>query len=95
MADDSVTATSEDAAIQPNNTIYINNLNEKVKVDKLKAALNAMFSQFGPILDVIAGRSKKLRGQAWIVFQEIDSASNGLRQMQGFPFYDKPIVPVL
>ena len=76
----------------PNVTIYLNNLNEKIKIESLKAALNAMFSQFGSILDVIAGRSKKLRGQAWIVFEEVDSASKALRQMQGFPFYDKPMV---
>ncbi len=29
--------------------------------------------------------------QAWVIFKEISSASNALRTMQGFPFYDKPM----
>ena len=33
-----------------------------------------------------------MRGQAFIVFRDIGSATNALRQMQGFPFYDKPMV---
>lgn len=38
---------------QPNNTIYINNLNEKIKRDELKKSLYAVFVQFGQILDII------------------------------------------
>lgn len=29
--------------------------------------------------------------QAFVIFKEIASASNALRTMQGFPFYDKPM----
>jgi U2 small nuclear ribonucleoprotein B'' len=32
-----------------------------------------------------------MRGQAFVVFADINSASNALRSMQGFPFYDKPM----
>jgi len=32
-----------------------------------------------------------MRGQAFVIFKEISSASNALRTMQGFPFYDKPM----
>lgn len=32
-----------------------------------------------------------MRGQAFVVFGDINSASNALRSMQGFPFYDKPM----
>ena len=31
----------------PNNTVYINNLNEKIKKNDLKKSLYAIFSQFG------------------------------------------------
>ncbi|KAM6564602.1 hypothetical protein CsatB_024600 [Cannabis sativa] len=37
----------------PNVTIYINNLNEKIKLDELKKSLKAVFSQFGKILDIL------------------------------------------
>ncbi|KAG5188754.1 U2 small nuclear ribonucleoprotein B [Tribonema minus] len=33
----------------------------------------------------------RLRGQAWVVFETKSAATNALRQMQGFPFYDKPL----
>jgi U2 small nuclear ribonucleoprotein B'' len=75
----------------PNHTIYINNLNEKVKKEDLKKSLYAIFSQFGQILDIVALKTLKMRGQAFVVFKEVVSATNALRSMQGFPFYDKPM----
>lgn len=78
--------------IRPNNTIYINNLNEKVKKEELKKSLYAIFSQFGQIVDIVALKTLKMRGQAFVIFKEIQSSTNALRSMQGFPFYDKPMV---
>lgn len=77
--------------VPPNQTIYINNLNEKVKKEELKKSLYAIFSQFGPILDIVALKTLKMRGQAFVVFRDLGSATNALRSMQGFPFYDKPM----
>ncbi|KAL9822948.1 U1 small nuclear ribonucleoprotein A [Geothlypis trichas] len=76
---------------RPNHTIYINNLNEKIKKDELKKSLYAIFSQFGQILDILVSRSLRMRGQAFVIFKEMSSATNALRSMQGFPFYDKPM----
>lgn len=59
---------------------------------ELKKSLYAIFSQFGQILDILVSRSLKMRGQAFVIFKEISSATNALRSMQGFPFYDKPMV---
>ncbi|CAA0820622.1 U2 small nuclear ribonucleoprotein B [Striga hermonthica] len=77
--------------ILPNQTIYIKNLNEKVKKEELKRSLYALFSQYGRILDIVALKTAKLRGQAWVVFSDVTAASHAVRQMQNFPFYDKPI----
>ncbi|KMZ73740.1 U1 small nuclear ribonucleoprotein A [Zostera marina] len=77
--------------IPPNQTIYIKNLNEKVKKEELKRSLYALFSQYGRILDVVALKTPKLRGQAWVVFSEVTASSMAIRQMQNFPFYDKPM----
>ena len=97
----------------PNNSLYVNNLNEKVKKEgnlpdvfrvsscnfvlllrpsELKRSLYAVFSQFGPILDIVALKNLKMRGQAFVVFRDIACATSALRSMQGFPFYDKPMV---
>ncbi|KAG6500071.1 hypothetical protein ZIOFF_039885 [Zingiber officinale] len=59
---------------------------------ELKRSLYALFSQYGRILDIVALKTPKLRGQAWAVFAEVPAASNAVRQMQRFPFYDKPMV---
>lgn len=75
--------------IRPNHTIYINNLNEKIKKEELKKSLYAIFSQFGQIMDIVALKTIKMRGQAFVIFKEIASATNALRSMQGFPFYEK------
>ena len=51
-----------------------------------------MFSQFGKILDVVCLKTYRLRGQAWVVFADISGATNALRSMQEFPFFEKPMV---
>ncbi|XP_046561451.1 U1 small nuclear ribonucleoprotein A-like isoform X2 [Haliotis rubra] len=78
-------------SVQPNHTVYINNLNEKIKKDELKKSLYAIFSQFGQILDIVALKTLKMRGQAFVIFKDINRAANAMRSMQGFPFYDKPM----
>ncbi|XP_067940706.1 U1 small nuclear ribonucleoprotein A-like [Watersipora subatra] len=76
---------------RPSHTIYVNNLNEKIKKEELKKSLYAIFSQFGQILDIVALKTLKMRGQAFVIFKEINSATKALQSMQGFPFYDKPM----
>ncbi|KAI8466657.1 MAG: hypothetical protein J3K34DRAFT_433025 [Monoraphidium minutum] len=77
--------------IPPNQTIYVHNLYEKLNKQELKKCLHAMFSQFGKILDVVALKTYRLRGQAWVVFADAAAATTALRAMQGFPFFEKPI----
>ena len=77
--------------VPPRETIYVNNLNERINLEELKKSLYAAFSQFGPILDVVCLKSFRMRGQAFVVFRDLTSATTAVRQMQGFPFYDKPM----
>ncbi|CAL2041965.1 unnamed protein product [Caenorhabditis brenneri] len=79
------------ADISPNHTVYVNNLNEKIKKDELKRSLHMIFTQFGEIIQLMSFRKEKMRGQAHVVFKEVSSASNALRALQGFPFYGKPM----
>lgn len=41
---------------------------------------------------MVALKTPKLRGQAWVAFSDVTAATNAVRQMQNFPFYDKPMV---
>lgn len=84
-------ALGQTTDIPPKQTIYLNNLNDSIKVEPMKQALHAAFSQFGPIVDIVMRKSYRLRGQAFIIFRDIESATKALRTMQGFPFYEKPL----
>merc|ERR1711972_1281699 len=77
--------------LPPNQTLYVNNLNDKINVETLKKSLREVFAAFGGILEIVAMKSLKRRGQAWIVFKEAPSATNALKSLQGFPFYNKPM----
>ena len=57
----------------------------------MKRVLHACFSQFGRILDVVVMSKFRLRGQAWVVFEDVPAATRALRQLQGFPLYGKPM----
>ena len=59
---------------------------------ELKRSLYALCSQYGRILDVVALKTQKLRGQAWVVFSEITAATNAFRGLQDFDFYGKIMV---
>lgn len=74
-----------------NQTLYVNNLNDKINVETLKKSLREVFAAFGGIIDIIAMKSLKRRGQAWIIFKETSAATNSLKSLQGFPFYNKPM----
>jgi U2 small nuclear ribonucleoprotein B'' len=50
------------------------------------------YSAFGRVLDVVCLKTSALRGQAWVVFADVPSATSALRALQGFNFYDRPLV---
>ncbi|CAG8639292.1 16026_t:CDS:2, partial [Racocetra fulgida] len=54
-------------------------------------SLYALFSAYGRILDIVALKTIKMRGQAFIVFKEIQSATAAMRGLNGFNFYDVPM----
>ena len=57
--------------LRPNHTIYIQNLNEKMKKEDLRKSMYMLMSQFGQVLDVVALKTLKMRGQCFVVFKEI------------------------
>lgn len=73
----------------PRQTLYIHNLNEKVKLDVMKKSLEAVFSQFGEVLEITVKKSLKMRGQAFVVMKDVESATSAMKAVQGFSFYNK------
>ncbi|KAH9002427.1 hypothetical protein EDB86DRAFT_2800513 [Lactarius hatsudake] len=77
--------------IQPNTTLYINNLNDKINKDEIRSQLFALFTTYGKLVDVVATKTPKMRGQAFLVFTDLASATAALRACDGMAFYDKPM----
>jgi len=75
----------------PNQTLYVNNLNEKIKPEEQKINLYFLFSQFGEILDIVTKKSDKMRGQAFVVFRDITAATTALKELQGYNLFEKNI----
>jgi RNA recognition motif-containing protein len=117
--------------------LYINNLNEKIKIDGkltprlpgshrlegagtlllkharsscslvpahladcdcatvLKQSLKTLFKQYGPVLDIVAHRSIRMRGQAFVTMESKVAASKAVQEVKGFPLYGKPMVSSL
>ncbi|KAL0223638.1 hypothetical protein P9112_003028 [Eukaryota sp. TZLM1-RC] len=75
----------------PNQTLYIKNLNEKVQLAILKRALYSRFSEFGPILDIVANKTFRGRGQAFVVYSDISSAKKAKENLDSTQFLDKPM----
>ena len=74
--------------MQPCNTLYVNKLNEKVKIPELKECLFEIFSEHGNVLDIVADSSykRKKRGQAFVVFEEIKQATIALKSLNQAEF---------
>lgn len=76
----------------PNTTLYIKNLNDHVQKEELCSQLYSLFSTYGKIIDIIASKTAKMRGQAFLVFESLAEATAAMRACEGMMFYDKPMV---
>lgn len=78
----------------PNATLYVQNLNERIKLPLLKQALEMLFSTYGPVLSVVAHTNLRMRGQAFVSFGDVNTATRALEEVNGFPLYGKGMVRV-
>ena len=74
-----------------NNTLYINNLNEKININELKHELLNLFLKFGKIFEIRISKSLKLKGQAFITFENINDSKKALSDLNGFEFFGKKL----
>ena len=77
--------------LQPNPTLYIKNIDWKIKKPLLKRALYSLFTRHGKVLEVIVLRRDGLRGQSWVVFDNVQAATAALQAEQGFSFFGKDL----
>ena len=79
-------------SVPPNQSLYLQNLPEKLPKDDLKRALYMLFSTYGPVVDVNALKTAKMRGQAHVLFKDVQTATQAMRQCQGSEFFGKEMV---
>lgn len=72
--------------VPQNETLYVNHLNEKIKIDLLRENLYYLFSQFGDVLEINIRKSKKMRGQAFVVYKDINEATRAKVSLNNFLF---------
>lgn len=89
QAPGAVAAPPEEVATE---TLYIQNLNEKIKIPVLKASLRGLFKSYGEVLDVVAHSNLRMRGQAFVSFESAEIAKKAAKEVRGFPLYTKPMV---
>lgn len=51
-----------------------------------------LFSTFGPVLDIVALKTMSMRGQAHVVFRDIQAATQAMRALDGEDFLGRSMV---
>ncbi|KAF5011660.1 hypothetical protein FDECE_2235 [Fusarium decemcellulare] len=78
--------------IAPNQTIYVTNLpSSKIQKADLRTALYLLFSTYGPVLDIVALKTMKMRGQAHVTFRDVQSATQAMRSLDGQTFLGREL----
>lgn len=55
----------------------------------LKRNLYMLFATYGIIIDIVVGNSAKMRGQAHIVFKDIETSTQAMRALNETEFFGK------
>ena len=66
-------------------------MDERVSIPRLVEALREIFDVFGTIVDIIAKKNIKAKGQAFIIFESAEEAEEAIEELQGFELFDKPM----
>lgn len=107
--------------LAPSNTVYVSNIDWKVKKPLLSRALYSLFTRHGKVrhpiavvvvdavdyvfvrshillfyhpfqvLEVIVLRRDGLRGQAWVIFEDVQAATAAVQAEQSFTFFGKDL----
>lgn len=73
----------------PITTVYARNLEERIKLPDLTEALSEIFSEYGTVLEIVAKANLRAKGQAFIVFDNPESAARAIEEVNGFELFGK------
>lgn len=72
-------------------TVYINNLNDKVSLVKLKQELQLVFAKYGDIILITAHKNLKMKGQAFITYNDINAAEKAVKSEANTVLFGKQL----
>lgn len=78
-------------AVVPCRTIYIRNLPDKLNKTRLRLLLHALLSTYGHVVSIVAEKTMKLRGQAFVTFEHQSSATIAVRKLHATNFMGRQI----
>lgn len=73
----------------PNQTLYINNLNDKLRKVEMKRLIYYLFTSFGLIHEI--NLPNNMRGQAFVIFDSIHAATSAMLELHNFILCEKPM----
>ncbi|CAD6579157.1 MAG: hypothetical protein TREMPRED_002414 [Tremellales sp. Tagirdzhanova-0007] len=73
-------------------TLYVQNLNEKVRTPVLIETLGSLFKPYRPLLPITAHHNVRMRGQAFVTFPDVEAANRARKDVNEFPLYGKGMV---
>ncbi|KAI0482121.1 RNA recognition domain-containing protein [Xylariaceae sp. FL0804] len=72
-------------------TVYVRNLEERIKPAPLQEALTAVFSEYGRVVEIVAKTNVKAKGQAFVVLDRPEAAQLAADELQGFEIFGRPM----
>jgi len=78
-----------------NKYIYFYNIFLRKLCVELKQSLYQLFSQYGEILEIHCRKSYKMRGQAFIIFKDLNSATTAKHSLNNGLFFGKEMVIII
>jgi RNA recognition motif-containing protein len=78
--------------LQPSATLYVKNIDWKIKKPLLKRALYSLLTRHGKVLEIVILRRDGLRGQAWVIMDTVQAATAAIQAENGFTFFGKDLV---
>ncbi|BFU22500.1 U1snRNP-specific protein, putative [Entamoeba histolytica HM-1:IMSS-B] len=80
-----------DPTIPVSCTLYINNLDQSIKPNRIRDSLNTVFGAYGNVLQVCVRKSLKMRGQAFVIYDTKESAQFAMESLQNHELFDRPM----
>lgn len=84
-------ATDSELPNSAQHTLYINNMNEKVSLNKIQPVLARLFGRYGEVVSIAAHKNLRMKGQAFVTYKDPQSSKRAIRKLQGRPVFRKPI----